>query len=90
MRTSKHKAATAAPLSHDLVHFYDDFSAFQESCAFFCEACAALAADNEGFDAGTAHGLGRNALQLKHQGERLREQLKDIQRKAHAQNRADK
>jgi len=73
----------AAHLSLELLRYYDEFTAFNEECAFLCDAFASLAANSECLDEYSIHGMERHAHWLKSRVFELKESLKQI-REHHA------
>ncbi len=60
-----------------LVEFYDDFMDFQARCAFYCDACNALAAQ-QAWELPSQHGLSLHSAQLKAELEQLRQELRQL------------
>lgn len=69
---------TKACLSQALLQHYDEFAAFDEECAFLCDAFSCLAGHCEDIDSRTLSGLERHADNLKQKSYELRMQLKEI------------
>lgn len=67
-----------AQLSLKLVQHYDEFSAFDEDCAFLCDAFSCLVANSEIMDQRSMSGLERQAESLKKQSSELKSSLKTI------------
>ena len=68
----------AQSLSMALLQYYDDFTDFNEDCAFLCDAFASLAANSENMDQYSIRGLQRSAYWLKRRVAELKENLKQI------------
>jgi len=70
--------AEAAHLSLELLRYYDEFTTFNEECAFLCDAFASLAANNECIDEYSIRGLERHAHWLKGRVFELKQSLNQI------------
>ena len=70
-------------LSNALTELYDEVLEFTDECAFLCDAFAALAVQNDGFDTSTASGISMSAHTLKQKASVLQQHLKDIHDLAH-------
>lgn len=75
-KTARNSKGTDASL--DLLRFYDDFAAFNDDCAFLCDAFASLAANSEYLDERSIQGLERHAHCLKQRVSEFKERLNQI------------
>ena len=64
--------------SHALLQHYDEFTDFNDDCAFLCDAFAMLAANNEYLNECSIRGLERHAESLKRRSEGLKLKLEQI------------
>ena len=69
-------------LSTKLLHFYDEFSEFNDCCAFLCDAYACLPSIEGGLDENSVVGLKRSTEWIKAQLNRLKQELSNIQTSA--------
>jgi len=77
MHDSK-KNAKETDVSLELLRYYDEFTAFNEECAFLCDAFASLAANSECIDEYSIRGLERHAHWLKGRVFELKQSLSQI------------
>lgn len=68
--------------SRELLAFYDEFSEFNDYCAFLCDAFASVATVERELDDASAQGLKRSAQWMKERMEYLKTELKVIQENA--------
>lgn len=68
----------ASSFAMELLNYYDEFTEFNEDCAFLCDAFAAIAASSENLDRYSINGFERNAFRLKRRAVELKEKLKAI------------
>jgi hypothetical protein len=59
---------------------------FTDECAFFCEAYAALAVQNDGFDTNTASGISLYAHVLKQKAATIQQRVREMHELAQTQN----
>lgn len=62
-----------------LLNFCDEFTEFNDYCAFFCDAAALIVANNDLIDKETTQGLKRYAQSLKDKSHYLKLWLQQIQ-----------
>jgi hypothetical protein len=63
----------------ELLRFYDDFTDFNDDCAFLCDAFASLIAHSEEYlDERSIQGLERHAYWLKQRVSEFKERLRQI------------
>ncbi|MCG8434463.1 MAG: hypothetical protein MJA83_10565 [Gammaproteobacteria bacterium] len=72
-------------LAVDLTRLYDEFQEFNADCAFFCDAAASLAAEENGLDESTVEGLRRQSYWMKQKMDAFELKLKRIQKKSRDQ-----
>lgn len=63
----------------NLVRLCDEFSEFNDYCAFFCKAASLIATDEEPLDGDAAEGLERYAYALQKKSQLLKRWLHEIQ-----------
>jgi len=71
----------ALSINHDLLNLYDEISAFNDCCAFLCDAFASLAAEEEALDTSTIEGLKCLSHWMKQRMAEVKRQIKEIQEK---------
>lgn len=72
-----------ADVSSELLQYYDDFTAFNEDCAFLCDSFASVVANSEFLEERSLRGLARHANWLKRRVGEFKEELDQI-RKRHS------
>ena len=65
-------------LAMELLRYYDDFSEFNDDCAFLCDAFAALVTNSDYLDQQSREGFDRHTRQLKQKVQEFKERLRDI------------
>lgn len=65
-------------LSQSLITFYDDFTDFNDDCAFLCDAFSCLVNNHECLDDCSIRGLERNAAKLKKRVGEFKNRLRKI------------
>ena len=76
------------PMAPNLLQVYDDFVDLHDDCAFMCEAFASLVGKETLLDESTAIGARRFCHWMKRRMGELKEDLSEINEKAHVKNQA--
>ena len=66
-------------LISEIVRLYDDFTEFNDRCAFLCDAFASIVSEPQLIDKNTINGFSSYACWLKHQVEEFKFRLSTIQ-----------
>ena len=66
-------------LSADLLHLYEEFVEFQDSCAFFCDAMTAMLKSQSELGPSTLEGVADFSQHIKTNGGVLKAKLRGIQ-----------
>ncbi len=69
---------TEPTLATALLEYYDEFAAFNEDCAFLCDAFSCLVANSEIMNQHSIHGMQSHADWLKRKVSEFKEQLQQI------------
>jgi hypothetical protein len=67
-----------SPISAALTDLYDEVLEFTDECAFLCDAYAALAVQNDGFDNHTASGISMSAHVLKQKAATIQQRVREV------------
>jgi hypothetical protein len=59
-------------LLQDLLEYYDELADFHDSCAFFCDALAALLASSTEFERSTVEGVTSFSMHMKERASELK------------------
>lgn len=78
------KKQTSTPISKSLLHLYDDFTTFNEDCAFLCDAFAKLILNNESISPNTAAGFANHTETLKQTMNNFKDRLNQIREESTA------
>ncbi len=71
------------PIKIDLLHFYDEFVELHDCYSFMCEAFAGLITEGNSIDEEAAMGANQFCLWIKQRMQKLKENLKQIHKKAY-------
>lgn len=71
-----------AQLALEILRLYDDFTEFNDRCAFLCDAFVGIVSDPESLEESTINGLSYYSHWLKHQVGDFKETLCEIQRQS--------
>lgn len=82
MFTAPQEYPSDGSLASDLLHLYDEFTEFNDQCAFLCEAYSAIVIQEEGIHRTTAIGFQYSTDWLRDRMEELKAKLKRIQKKS--------
>ncbi|WDE07241.1 hypothetical protein SG34_010325 [Thalassomonas viridans] len=74
------------PIASELLQLTNDFAAFSADCAFFCDAFAAIAEEQEDMNDYTSYGARRNCNRLKEQVINLDCRIHELQRRMREQS----
>lgn len=80
---------TKMPLNPDLLRFYDEFSEFNDCCAFMCDALAHVSLKESYLDNNSAMGASRFCHWMKRRMQELKNELKEIHEKANRHVQVD-
>ena len=79
MSESEKSTSPSGPwLSAELLSLYDEVTEFNDYCAFLCDACAALAMQNEVLGRASASGLALSVGSLKARSEGFKRMVKSL------------